>query len=110
MDCPFCGKEMKEGTIPSASKWVEDGLDIWEGIPLTVGILGTAPKSFYCEDCRRIVLPVPEKVGFLEAARQKLDAASERIGAAREKWEAGRTQAKEQKRKKDFGSKDPWEL
>ena len=53
---------------------------------------------------------MPEKAGFLEAARQKLDAASERIGAAREKWEAGRTQAKEQKRKKDFGSKDPWEL
>ena len=32
MDCPFCGKEMKEGIIPSGSKWVEDGLDAWEEI------------------------------------------------------------------------------
>ena len=96
MDCPFCGKEMKEGIIPSGFKWVEDGQDAWDGIPLTVGLLGSAPKSFYCPDCRQIVLPVPEKAGFLEAVQKE--------------WEARRTQAKDEKRKKNFGQKDPWEL
>ncbi len=111
MDCPFCGKEMKEGTIPSGAKWVEDGLDAWEGIPLTVGIFGTTPKSFYCPDCRRIVLPVPEKEeGVLDKMKQRLGEASEKLGAAREQWEAHRAQEKEEKRKKNFGTKDPWEL
>ena len=110
MDCPFCGKEMKEGIIPSGSKWVEDGLDAWEGIPLTVGLLGKVPKSFYCPDCRQIVLPVPEKAGFLEAVQEKLDAAGGKIEAVQKEWEARRTQAKDEKRKKNFGRKDPWEL
>ena len=110
MDCPFCGKEMKEGIIPSGSKWVEDGLDAWEGIPLTVGLLGKVPKSFYCPDCRQIVLPVPEKAGFLEAVQEKLDAAGGKIEAVQKEWEVRRTQAKDEKRKKNFGRKDPWEL
>ena len=110
MDCPFCGKEMKEGIIPSGFKWVEDGQDAWDGIPLTVGLLGSAPKSFYCPDCRQIVLPVPEKAGFLEAVQEKLDAAGCKIEAVQKEWEARRTQAKDEKRKKNFGRKDPWEL
>lgn len=110
MDCPFCGKEMKEGIIPSGFKWVEDGQDAWDGIPLTVGLLGSAPKSFYCPDCRQIVLPVPEKAGFLEAVHEKLDAAGGKIEAVQKEWEARRTQAKDEKRKKNFGRKDPWEL
>ena len=110
MDCPFCGKEMKEGIIPSGFKWVEDGQDAWDGIPLTVGLLGSAPKSFYCPDCRQIVLPVPEKAGFLEAVQEKLDAAGGKNEAVQKEWEARRTQAKDEKRKKNFGQKDPWEL
>ncbi len=109
MECPFCGGEMKEGTIPSGLKWVEDGE--WEGIPLTVGLLGRAPKSFYCPDCRRIILPVPEKAeGVLDLVERKLDEASGRLDEAKKQWEARRTREKEEKRKKEFGSKDPWEL
>ncbi len=110
MDCPFCGKEMKEGRIPSGDRWVEDGQDAWEGIPLTTGLLGKVPKSFYCPDCRQIVLPVPEKAGFMEAVQQKIDAASEKIETAQKQWETRRNQTKAQKQKKEFGSKDPWEL
>lgn len=110
MDCPFCGKEMKEGTIPSGLKWIEDGLDSWEGIPLSGGLLGRAPKSFYCPDCRQIILPVPEIEGMADKLRRKLDAVGEKIGAAQKQWEARRGEAAEEKKKKEFGSKDPWEL
>ncbi len=111
MDCPFCGKEMKEGIIPSGSKWVEDGLDAWEGIPLTVGLLGKVPKSFYCPDCRQIVLPVPEKAeGVIDTMERRLSAVGDKIEAAREQWEARRDEAKDEKRKKNLGQKDPWEL
>ena len=110
MDCPFCGKEMKEGIIPSGSKWVEDGLDAWEGIPLTVGLLGKVPKSFYCPDCRQIILPVPEVESVLEMMERKLSAVGGKLEAAQKQWETRKSQTKEQKKKKDFGSKDPWEL
>ena len=110
MDCPFCGKGMKEGWIPSGTRWVEDGQDTWDGIPLTTGLLGKMPKSFYCPDCRQIILPVPEKAGFMEAVQEKIDAASEKAETVKERWEARRSQTKEQKKKKELGSKDPWEL
>ena len=111
MDCPFCGKEMKEGTIPSGSRWIpDDGLDAGEEVPLAVGLLGTVPKSFYCPDCRQIILPVPEKAGFWEAVQQKIDAASEKLNAARGQWEARCGEERERRQKKEFGSKDPWEL
>ena len=111
MDCPFCGKEMKEGRIPSGFSWVEDGRDAWEEVRLSVGLLGKAPKSFYCPDCRQIVLPVPEKAeGVLDTMERKLSAVGDKIEAAQKQWETQRNQAKEQKQKKEFGSKDPWEL
>lgn len=111
MDCPFCGKEMKEGTIPSGVKWVEDGLDDWEGVPLAAGLLGQSPKSFYCPDCRRIVLPVPEKAeGVLDLVDRKLNEVSGRLDAAKKQWEERRAREKEEKRRQEFGSKDPWEL
>ena len=110
MDCPFCGKEMKKGIISGGFKWVEDGRDAWEGIPLTTGLLGRTPKSFYCPDCRQIVLPVPENAGFMGAVQQKIDTASEKFETVRGQWETRRNQTKEQKQKKEFGSKDPWEL
>ena len=111
MNCPFCGKEMKEGMIPSGVKWVEDGQEAWEGIPLAVGLLGKIPKSFYCPDCRQIILPVPEKTeGVLDIVERKLSDAGDKIEAVQKEWEARRAQAKKEKKKKDFGSKDPWEL
>lgn len=111
MDCPFCGKEMKEGRIPSGFKWVEDGRDGWDGIPLTVGVLGRTPKSFYCPGCRQIVLPVPEEAeSVLDAVGQKLAAVGDRIEAAQARRESRRTEKKAEAEKKKFGRKDPWEL
>ncbi len=32
------------------------------------------------------------------------------LGAAREQWEARRSEEKERRKKKEFGLRDPWEL
>ena len=112
MDCPFCGKEMKEGTIPANNRLQWRDKNFTERVFLSSWT--EEAKAFYCPDCRQIVLPVPETAGFLETVHQKIDAASEKIGTVREQWEARRSQTEEQKKKqkqkKEFGSKDPWEL
>lgn len=111
MDCPFCGKKMKEGIIPNGVKWVEDGIEDWESVRLCSRWSMRMPKSFFCPDCRQIILPVPEKAeGVLDMVERKLSAAGDKIEAAQEQWETRRTQAKDEKRKKNFGKKDPWEL
>ena len=115
MDCPFCGKEMREGTIPAGSqlKWADSGAEetLWgtAGVPLN-SFFGGAVRGFFCPDCRQIVLPVPEMEGATEKWQRKLDAVSEKIGAAQKQWKARRSEVAEQKKKKEFGSKDPWEL
>jgi len=108
MDCPFCGKEMKTGTIPSGVKWVED--DTFESVPLCGALFGRTPKSFFCPGCRQIILPVPEVEGALEFLERKLGAAGEKIETAKKQWEARRTEERKETERKKFGEKDPWEL
>ena len=113
MDCPFCGKEMKEGSIPSGSRmvWIEDGAVGESGREVALnGLFGGTMRAFFCPDCRQIVLPVPEIEGMAEKLRRKADAAAQKLGAAQEQWEARRSEEKERRKKKEFGSKDPWEL
>ncbi len=113
MDCPFCGKEMRSGSIPSGSRavWFEDGAAGGSGQEVALnGLFGGELRAFFCPDCRQIILPVPEMEGAAEKLRRKLDAAAEKFGAAREQWEARRSEEKERRKKKEFGLKDPWEL
>ena len=109
MDCPFCGKEMKEGLIPA-----RDRLQ-WRDKKFTERVFLSSwteeAKAFYCPDCRQIVLPVPEKAeGVIDTLERRLSAVGDKIEAAREQWEVRRDEAKDEKRKKNLGQKDPWEL
>ncbi len=112
MDCPFCGKEMREGRIPSRDnlKWYESaGENAWgEGIRLNKSFQDT--DAFYCSDCRQIILPVPEIEGMLDKMKRKLDAVSEKVGEMQKQREAQRTEAKKEQKKEKLGTKDPWEL
>ena len=113
MDCPYCGKEMKVGTIPSGSRWMDKStMDTWEGVPLCGGF-ESGPTAFFCSDCRQIVIPVPEIEGVWNKVQRKIDAVSEKLGAIQEKGKEQRTQAAQKKareEKKKLGQKDPWEL
>ena len=109
MDCPFCGKEMKEGLIPSRDRLQWRDKNFVDRIFLSSW--SEEAKAFFCPDCRQIVLPVPEKAeGVLDTVERKLSAVGERIETAWEQREVRRMQAKDQKQKEKFGQKDPWEL
>jgi hypothetical protein len=53
---------------------------------------------------------VPETEGVIDTLERRLSAVGDKIEAAREQWEARRDEAKDEKRKKNLGQKDPWEL
>ncbi len=109
MDCPFCGKELKEGLIPPRDRLQWRDKNFTERVFLSSWT--QEAKAFYCPDCRQIILPVPERAeGVLDTMERKLSAMGDKIEAVQKRWEAQRSQAKEQKKKKEFGSKDPWEL
>ena len=108
MDCPFCGKEMKEGLIPANNRLQ------WRDKIFTERVFLSSwtkeAKAFYCSDCRQIILPVPETEGVIDTLERRLSAVGDKIEAAREQWEARRDEAKDEKRKKNLGQKEPWEL
>ncbi len=73
MQCPYCKKELSEGYMPAirtALMWIPDD----KKIPLTIfsktktGVnLTKVPfwhiqkaKSYYCNNCKIIITPVPE--------------------------------------------------
>ncbi len=109
MDCPFCGKELKEGLIPARDRLQWRDKNFTERVFLSSWT--QEAKAFYCPDCRQIILPVPERAeGVLDTMERKLSAMGDKIEAVQKRWETQRSQTKEQKKKKEFGSKDPWEL
>ena len=72
MICPYCNKEMKSGEITSKLKHPivapQLYIDEEQQIPLTTGRLtplslwvGDVVKCYYCLDCRKIILDIPEK-------------------------------------------------
>ena len=112
MDCPFCGKEMKAGTIPSGDtlKWRESGIeDTWGG-DVRLSEAFKPVQAHYCPDCRQIVIPVPEIEDMWDKVQRKIDEASKKLGAVQEKWKDQREETKKQKKKEKLGKKDPWEL
>lgn len=74
MICPYCNKEMKLGEIIPKWEWghhpiVAPQLYIDEDteIPLTGGssslslLVGDKLQCYYCLDCRKIILDIPEQ-------------------------------------------------
>ena len=109
MDCPFCGKGMKEGLIPARDRLQWRDKNFTERVFLSSWTAEAA--AFYCPGCRQIILPVPERAeGVLDTMERKLSAVGDKIEVAQKQWETRRSQTKARKQKKEFGSKDPWEL
>ena len=60
MDCPFCGKEMKEGLIASNDRIAWRDKHFADTVVLS-GYFDDYAKAFFCPDCQQVILPVPEK-------------------------------------------------
>ena len=113
MNCPFCGKEMKKGYIPSqgdALVWREDELlggDVFlTNYPLMRMQQATA---FYCPDCKQIIVPVPELESFSDKMKEKMDSVMEKLTAAKEDLSGQWEEKQEQRKQKKRAGKDPWE-
>ena len=117
MDCPYCGKEMKAGGIPAgrcAVYWQENSEEI--DAPQEKVILSKNPvwrieqaEAFYCPDCRRIIVPVPEIETTGQKLKKKLDHIRSDIEKNRENWQEQKAEQKEDKKWNKRKGKDPWE-
>lgn len=74
MKCPYCDSEMKLGTINASNllSWTPDGeaasgVTRWAKSPNAVvlakwyGLIDASVEAFYCEECKKIIIDVPEK-------------------------------------------------
>ena len=112
--CPYCGKEMQEGTIPAVRDMV-----CWEGgaqqgtwperVTLSsAGILNSVTaKAYYCEACQKIIVDVPEWESPLDKLDKKWTAWSEKRKSEREARQAQREEEKREREKRR--DNDPWE-
>lgn len=120
MECPFCGKEMRQGYIPAGDvlRWLPTGEELFTAsredrvrlfYPLKNGSIDNGPEAYYCADCMRLIVSVPPQ---REALTQRL--AKWKRERTEEKTEKAPTaqaepvDVKKPKHKKNW-DKDPWE-
>ena len=119
MECPYCKKEMQKGFINGRDsiRWYPEGVEPWAVADdstvclAKVGIISAAhSESWYCEDCRMVITPVPEIEDTMDKLKKKWDAFTQRIGQESEKRQTEREAEKHQKKRDKQRKKDPWEV
>ena len=121
MDCPFCGKEMRQGYIPAGDvlRWLPTGEELFtasreDRVQLFYSLKNTSidngPEAYYCADCMRLVVTVPPQRETL--AQRLAKRKQERIGASEKEkplpQQEPRKEKMPKKQKKNW-DKDPWE-
>lgn len=119
MICPFCGKEMAEGTLPTLRdpiQWEEkDGEKTTWGEPKRVklavgGILNpVTAAAYYCESCRKVIVEVPEYESTLDKLDKRVNAFLSRRNEQREARQTQREEEQKEKRREKRRKNDPWE-
>lgn len=119
MECPYCKKEMQQGNIYAANQlaWCResDEPDLAQDTVELAGLslFGKYIRSFYCPDCRRVIIPVPtkeEQEGPLTKLEKKWDAWHERRSQELEQRQAEKDAEKKQQKREKSRKKDPWEV
>ena len=121
MICPYCGKEMRDGAIPAYRQRLaccprsEEYGGIVEGdrTPLSrpTGAFGSEyADAGYCEQCKVVVVPVPEIDTLADKLDRKLDEWREKRSAQQQVRQAQREEKKREERSKKRREKDPWEV
>lgn len=111
MNCPYCGKEMSKGAIPTGVRWYRDD-ELTDGLQLaSYNLFGYSEiPADYCGNCRKIVIDVPEKVETT-ADRLKDKWQSFRSRTEEKRNNAARKQEEQQEKQKEKRrKKDPWEV
>lgn len=122
MECPYCNQEMRAGYIATGGNgtaWVdnENNAENFWGMPNRLPLFkggwaseGLGPAAWYCADCRKIVMDVPEIEQTSEKLKRKWNdltgKAAEKLGEAR----ARREEENREKKREANRKKDPWEI
>lgn len=110
--CPYCGGEMAEGTIPA----VRDTI-LWENrmeterVVLSSGRIlnSVTAKAYYCKDCRKVIVDVPDWESPLDKLDKKWSAWAEKRKEERETRAARREEEREERAREKRRDNDPWE-
>ena len=120
--CPYCGKEMRDGAIPvyrgnmywqprNEGGTISDGYDSDGEILLgRAGLIGGYTVAYYCENCKAVIMPVPEIDTLADKLDRKLDEWREKRSARQQVRQAQREEKKREERSKTRREKDPWEV
>ena len=121
--CPYCGTEMRDGAIPVYQRQLEwcprsekyGGIIEKDGVELSrmPGAFGVYANAGYCEQCKVVVVPVPdagEVAGPLDKAIDRIDEFFEQRRASRAEKEKARKEQKRERRSKKRRENDPWEV
>ena len=116
VNCPYCGKEMAAGTIPAVRdliKWESDTLRLGEPervILSSGGIVNSVTaKAYYCKDCQKVIVDVPEWESVLDKLDKKWSAWSEKRKNERETIKAQREEEQREQAREKRRENDPWE-
>ena len=119
MECPYCKKEMQKGSVVGGTsiRWYREGeddlwLDAGSGVRLSTGgwVDNARAESWYCEDCRTVITPVPEIEPAMDKLKKKWNTFAQRVGEESEKRREEREAEKHQKMRDKQRKKDPWEV
>ena len=123
MICPYCGKEMRDGAIPAYRQrlaWCprsEEYGGIVEGdrTPLSrpTGAFGSEyADAGYCEQCKVVVVPVPEIENGTIADKvcDWLDKTLGSLGGKIDEATERREEEKKERKRREKREKDPWEV
>lgn len=114
--CPYCGKEMKAGTIPAVQyriQWESDtplGAEP-ERVMLSTGSIlnSVTAKAYYCEACQKIIVDVPEWESPLDKLDKKWSAWTEKRKEERGARQVQREEEKKEQAREKRRGNDPWE-
>ena len=111
MDCPYCGKEMRPGSILT-NRWYPDNVAS-NGIKMAkISFANNTPAS-YCPDCRKVIISIPaeeEMETVFEKFAKKQEAREQRRNEEREQKKTEKAALERNKKREESRKKDPWEV
>ena len=120
--CPYCGKEMRDGAIPvyrgnmywhprNEDGTISNGFDSDGEILIgRAGLIGGYTPAYYCENCKAVIVPVPEIDTLADKLDRKLDEWREKRSAQQQARQAQREEEKREEKSRKRREKDPWEV
>ena len=120
--CPYCGKEMRDGAIPvyrgnmywqprNEGGTISDGYDSDGEILLgRAGLIGGYTVAYYCENCKAVIVPVPEIDTLADKAGRWLNKTLGSLGGKIDEASERREEEKAERKRREKREKDPWEV